>query len=108
MSSPLEDALVDFFRQATVSSTIVNRLASAGEPIEHDLLLEEVNNMMIHLVPDYKFAASSGAVMEHLHSFEPTVQTGLNLLLESGIVMQHGTLCTLSEVGRELHERIKD
>ncbi|MBW2264199.1 MAG: hypothetical protein JRG91_19715, partial [Deltaproteobacteria bacterium] len=51
MASSLEDALVEFFKSTSVSSAIVRRLASVGEPMPHAELVHDVTAMMAHLVP---------------------------------------------------------
>lgn len=106
MGSALEEALVEFFKQTSVSSTIIRRLALAGEPMPHAQLVEAVNNIMAHLLPDYSFGGSVSGVEESLHSFEPTVETGLKLLIGAGIVVEKDSMLSLSDVGNELHDRI--
>lgn len=106
MATSLEDALVEFFKRTTVSSAIVRRLAAVDGPRPHEELVREVTGMMMHLIPDYKFAASAGGVAETMASFEPTVETGLGLLVDAGIVTETDSSLTLSEAGRKLHDRI--
>ena len=108
MASSLEDALVAFFKSTSVSSSIVRKLAATDEPVPHAELVHAVNAMMVHLVPDYAFAGSASNVLESLESFEPTINTGLKLLIDSGIVTESSSMCTLSDVGEELHRRISD
>ena len=102
----LEDALIEFFKSTTVSSAIVRKLAATGKPIHHAEVIEGVNAMMAHLVPDYKFAGTASDVEATLHAFEPTVEKGLELLIGAGIVTEMDSMCSLSEVGEELHRKL--
>jgi hypothetical protein len=102
----LEDALVTFFRKTSVSSAIVHKLAELGRPVPHADLIRAVNAAMVHLVPDYSFAGSAADVADSLHSFEPTVEKGLELLLVAGIVTESDSMLSLSEVGEELNRRL--
>lgn len=108
MALTLEDALVEFFKQTSVSSAIVRKLASADEPVPHHELVDAVNSMMVHLLPDYAFTGSASDVQDSLHSFEPTVEKGLALLLASGIVVEEESMCSLSDVGQELYRRLSE
>jgi hypothetical protein len=108
MAASLEDALIEFFRRTTVSSAIIRRLANAGEPLLHQELVNNVNAMMVHLLPDYAFAGSAKDVADSLHSFEPTVEKGLELLIGAGIVNESASMCSLSEVGEELHRKLSE
>ncbi|MBD3286523.1 hypothetical protein GF359_08125 [candidate division WOR-3 bacterium] len=92
MTKALEDSLIDFFKHTTVSAAILKTFAAAGEPLKFDALIEGVGLRIGKRIPSY--------------AVEGAVKNSLRLLKSSGWVVKEETQFALTDLGRELAERI--
>lgn len=92
MSKSLEDSLVEFFKQTTVSAAILKTFAAANEPLKFDTLIEGVGLRVGSRIPEY--------------ALEGVVRNALRLLKVSGWVVKEEAEFQLTELGQELAERV--
>jgi hypothetical protein len=88
MGLTLEESLVEFFKQTTVSAAVIKTFAKVNEPLTFDALSEGVAAFVGSRIPDY--------------ALEGVLRTSLRLLKSSGWVAKSEDGFILTELGREL------
>jgi len=94
MTQALEESLINYFKQTNVSAAIIKTFARANEPLSFNILVEGVRMHVGNRIPEY--------------ALENTVRTSLRLLKASGWVVKSENTFELTDLGRELSERISD
>lgn len=92
MGQALEDSLVEFFKQTTVSAAVIKTFSKANEPLTFDTLTEGVAAFVGSRIPDY--------------ALEGVLRTSLRLLKSSGWVEKSEDGFGLTELGHELASKL--